>query len=89
MTVYVDNMNAKFGRMVMCHMLADSDEELLAMADRIGVARRWHQHPGTIKSHFDICLSKLAKAVAAGAVEIDYAAIGRIIKERREAAAQA
>ncbi|MEW5511921.1 DUF4031 domain-containing protein [Pseudomonas asiatica] len=89
MTVYVDNMNAKFGRMVMCHMLADSDEELLAMADRIGVARRWHQYPGTIKSHFDICLSKRAKAVAAGAVEIDYAAVARIIKERREAAAQA
>jgi hypothetical protein len=38
--VYVDNMNAHFGDMIMCHMVADSNDELLAMADRIGVKRR-------------------------------------------------
>lgn len=70
MTVYVDDMKARFGRMVMCHMLADSDEELLHMADKIGVARRWHQYPSTFKSHFDICLSKRQLAVKAGAKEI-------------------
>ena len=43
MAVYVDNMQAQFGRMKMCHMIADSTEELLAMADRIGVARKWIQ----------------------------------------------
>lgn len=70
MTVYVDNFNAPYGRMVMCHMLADTDEELHAMADRIGVARRWHQAPPKYSSHYDIALSKRALAVAAGAVEI-------------------
>lgn len=70
MTVYVDDMRAPFGRMKMCHMIADSTEELLDMADRIGVARRWIQHAGTHHEHFDIATSKRRLAVAAGAVEI-------------------
>jgi hypothetical protein len=69
--VYVDDMRAKFGRLVMCHMVADTDAELHAMADRIGVARRWFQQPPKVRhSHYDICLSKRALAVAAGAKEI-------------------
>lgn len=86
MTVYVDDMRAGYGRMRMCHMLADSDEELHAMADKIGVARRWHQYPGTIKSHYDICLSKRSLAVAHGAVEITMRETGEILRARRRAA---
>lgn len=70
MAVYVDDMRASFGRMVMCHMAADTTEELLAMADRIGVARRWLQKAGTAYEHFDVALSKRALAVAAGAQEV-------------------
>lgn len=73
MTVYVDDMKAKFGRMVMCHMLADTDDELHAMADRIGVQRcRWQSPEKTSGSHYDIALSKRAQAVAAGAIEITW-----------------
>jgi hypothetical protein len=72
MGVYVDDMNAPFGRMLMCHMIADTTEELLAMADRIGVARRWIQEPGTKREHFDIALTKKKLAIDAGAVEIEY-----------------
>jgi hypothetical protein len=65
-------MRAKFGRLIMCHMIADTDEELHAMADRIGVARRWWQAPPKHRSHYDIALSKRALAVAAGAQEITW-----------------
>ncbi len=83
MAVYVDDMLARFGRMVMCHMLADTDDELHAMAERIGVAGRWHQAPPRHDSHYDIALSKRAAAVAAGAVEITWRQCGAMAMRRR------
>ena len=65
MSVYVDNGRARFGRMLMCHMLADTEKELHAMARKIGVARRWYQG-----DHYDICQSKRTLAVSGGAKEI-------------------
>lgn len=75
MTVYVDNMRAQFGRMIMCHMAADTHDELHDMAKRIGVARKWFQG-----DHYDICLSKRALAVKFGAKEIDMREIFRIAR---------
>jgi Protein of unknown function (DUF4031) len=89
MPVYVDDMRASFGRMIMCHMVADTKEELLAMVDRIGVQRKWIQYEGTVYEHFDICGSKRALAVRAGAVEIDMHGLGVIFKARREEVADA
>lgn len=85
MAVYVDDMRAPYGRMVMCHMLADTDVELHAMADRIGVARRWHQKADTPHSHYDICLKKRAQAVAAGAIEIGRQELAALIQRKRAA----
>lgn len=83
MTVYVDDMRAKFGRMVLCHMLADTDDELHAMAARIGVARRWWQAPPRHSSHYDIALSKRSLAVQAGAVEITLRQAAAMNRRRR------
>lgn len=85
MTVYVDDMRAPYGRnLVMCHMLATTDEELHAMAAHIGVARKWWQSPEkTSGSHYDICLSKRALAVKAGAVEITWRQAGAMNFQRR------
>lgn len=83
MAVFVDNMRAKYGRMTMCHMIASTEAELLAMVDRIGVDRRWHQYPGTVRSHFDIALSKRALAVEQGAVEVTQKCVARIIAAKR------
>ena len=59
-------MTAGYGRLVMCHMIADDLVELLEMADRIGVDWKWLQYAATPKEHFDIALSKRKLAVAAG-----------------------
>jgi hypothetical protein len=68
MTVYVDDVRHTFGRMVMCHMWADSLDELFAMADRIGVQRKWLQQPPKASwTHFDISLGKKEQAISAGA----------------------
>lgn len=69
MAVYVDDMRAAYGRMKMCHMMADTHEELVQMVDSIGVDRKWIQYAGTHREHFDVCKSKRAKAVELGAVE--------------------
>lgn len=69
MSVYVDDMEAEFGRMKMCHMWADTYPELLAMVDAIGVQRKWVQFPPKASwVHFDIALSKRALAVQHGAI---------------------
>lgn len=70
MSVYVDNAQIPYRRMFMCHMIADTTKELLAMADKIGVKRKWIQYPGTNKEHFDICLCMRAKALKLGAKEV-------------------
>lgn len=69
MSTYIDDFNAPYGRMIMCHMMADTREELDAMADKIGVARKWIQLEGRFP-HYDICLSKKNKAIALGAIEL-------------------
>lgn len=78
MTVYVDDMRARFGRMIMCHMIADTEAELHAMADEIGVARKWYQG-----DHYDIALSKRALAVLFGAREITKRQLGCMVANQR------
>lgn len=69
MTVYVDDMYkypmGQFGRMKMSHMIADTNDELHAMARRIGIARKWYQG-----DHYDICMSKRLMAIERGALAI-------------------
>lgn len=72
MSVYVDDVRHRFRSMVMCHMWADTLPELLEMADRIGVQRKWLQQPPKASwVHFDIALTKKAAAIKAGAILTD------------------
>ena len=72
MTVFVDPAVWPYRGMIMCHMWADTESEMMAMADRIGVDRKWVQRPPKASwVHFDISKGKRALAIAAGAIETD------------------
>jgi hypothetical protein len=72
MTVYVDDVRHKFRHMTMCHMWADTLDELLAMARRIGVQPKWLQQPPKASwVHFDVSIGKKDLARKYGAVLTD------------------
>ena len=86
MAVYVDDFyktGAKIGRMKMSHMIADTKQELIEMAEKIGVNKKWIQHEGTHKEHFDICLEKRALAIKLGANSITYRQLGTMCLNRK------
>lgn len=78
MTVYVDDMRAPLGRLIMSHMIGDTDDELHAMADRIGVARRHFQG-----NHYDVCQTKRHQAIDAGARAVTRRTLGLMALWRR------
>ncbi len=80
MSVYVDDVEHRFGNMIMCHLWADTLEELLDMVDKIGVQRKWIQghkelsfgkHKNASWVHFDIAKSKRNLAIKSGAILTD------------------
>ena len=88
MAVYVDDlfMVAHVGRRrsCWCHLVADTTEELHALAQRIGLRREWFQEGGHALPHYDVTLSKRLLAVAAGAVEIDREQLVAMIHAHRQ-----
>ena len=79
MTVYVDDMrvSARVGRINArwSHLMADTDEELNAFAEKLGLKRSWAQYPGTWKSHYDVTDSVRNRAISLGAVAIKYGGV--------------
>lgn len=83
MAVYVDNAMIPFHGLHMNHMLADTVEELLAMATMLGIDHKWLQKPDTHQVHFDISAERRALALSFGAVSITYKQAGRITYTRK------
>ena len=73
MSVYVDDMQmqATVGRVSgrWSHLWADTEEELVAFADRLGLRRSWIQRGSLV--HFDVVESKRQEAIRLGAIALD------------------
>lgn len=68
--VYVDDYKGRYRGMIMSHMMADTEEELDAMADRLGLLRTWKQKHPLRPPHYDLSQSKRAEAIRQGAREV-------------------
>lgn len=67
-----------------CHMWADTDDELHALAAKIGMRRQWLQDQGKGKlRHYDLTPPKRAAAVKAGAIEASYEQLGEAVRAAR------
>jgi hypothetical protein len=56
----------------MCHMIADTPDELHAMADAIGMSRQWYQVPPKASFwHYDVAKGKRELAISNGALDCD------------------
>jgi hypothetical protein len=77
------------------HMFADSKEELHAFAERIGLKREWFQDPVVYGKppakpgsraaenwHYDVTESMRKRAIALGAVAIEWRQMPELIKHR-------
>lgn len=86
MAVYLDKSRNVFGRMIMCHMVADTEDELHEMAGRLGLRRTWFQD-GASTPHYDLSQERRERALKLGAVELDRRAFVAVLRRLRETGA--
>ena len=81
MTVYIDDMYlyaiGEFRGTRMSHMIADGEDELHAMAIRIGMNPERYQG-----DHYDVPLPRRTLAIEAGAIAITYRQAGAMRRRR-------
>lgn len=86
MPVYVDDAQIPYGRMKMCHVLADTHDELMAMMKTIGIAAKHIEAEGEVNEHFNISQAYRTKAIKAGAIEVSSRELVKLIRRKRAAA---
>jgi hypothetical protein len=70
MSVYVDPIFEWHNGKRWCHMIADTEAELLRMATRLGLRHEWLHVSNSGVHHFDLTPVKRGLAIAYGAEEI-------------------
>jgi hypothetical protein len=83
MPVYIDKANLPYRNMKMCHMIADTEEELHDMALKIGMKKSWFQKNASFP-HYDVCLMRKKIALELGTIEVDRRALVYKMREIRK-----
>lgn len=79
--VYIDDAYKQYKGYTMCHLVADTEEELHNFALTIGLKREWYQCKPNKIPHYDVSLLKRALAVQRGAKEITQKQLIKIAKK--------
>lgn len=88
MAIYVDGLHYPGHGRRWCHLVADSIEELDAMAETLGLRAEWKEDAGTPREHFDLPASHRALALAHGAVPVTRRELAQLLRRKRELAWQ-
>lgn len=64
----------------MCHMTADTIDELETMARRLSLKPSWLQNQGN-HLHYDICKGNRIHAIRLGAVQVSSRTIARVARQ--------
>lgn len=89
MTVYIDKPQQWPGKLAArlgpsAHLITDGpSSELAAFAKRIGMRHQWLQNAGTYREHYDVFGERLARALSAGAVQIERSRFVAIMRSKR------
>ena len=89
MAVYVDDwrQRARLGPITnrWSHLIADGEEELHRLAERLGLRRAWfqfdHRHPH--RGHYDVPEHVRRRAIELGAEAVTWRQLGALLRARR------
>ena len=83
MPCYIDNARIPYRGMRMSHAMADTSQELRALAQAVGVDARHIQYPGTPREHLDLCAAKRVRALNAGARAVSSRDLVRLTHHKK------
>lgn len=84
MAVYVDDFEVDATvnglRRRWSHLVADSHDELVQFGRKLHLSTAWLQKRGTVREHFDVTSSVRRRAIALGAIPVDYLGMQAVLK---------
>ncbi|TCK65829.1 DUF4031 domain-containing protein [Curtobacterium sp. PhB136] len=86
MAVYVDDFEVDATvdgkRRRWSHLVADTHDELVQFARKLRLSTSWIQRRGTLREHYDVTSAVRRRALAMGAVPVDYVQMQAVLDRK-------